>query len=232
MADSTFSFDLAAAGAWDGSAASADALLVERLRAGEDRAYEELLTRFQQPVYNIVYRLIADNGNTADVVQEVFLNVFRSIGAFRAESSLKTWVYRIAVNGAHNHRRWFTRRRGLETGLEDDQGEGMTFEQTLPDHGPSPFELASDQETRVAIEAALQGVRPAFRDALVLREIEGLSYEEIAEVLQANLNTVKTRIVRGRQALREQLAKRLAGNGNQQHQPNSAHRSNAALGAA
>lgn len=234
MADSTFSFDLAAAGAWEGSAASADALLVERLRAGEDRAYEELLTRFQQPVYNIVYRLIADNGDTADVVQEVFLKVFRSIAAFRAESSLKTWVYRIAVNEAHNHRRWFTRRRGQETGLEDDQGDGMTFEQTLPDHGPSPFEIAADQETRVAIEDALHSVRPAFRDALVLREIEGLSYEEIADVLQANLNTVKTRIVRGRQALREQLAARLAGSGKQQQQQqpnNSANRPNAVMGA-
>ncbi len=232
MADSTFSFDLAAAGVWDGSAASADVLLVERLRAGEDRACEELLTRFQQPVYNIVYRLIADNSDTANVVQEVFLKVFRSIGSFRAESSLKTWVYRIAVNEAHNHRRWFTRRKGHEAGLEDDQGDGITYEQILPDHGPSPFELAADQQTRAVIEEALQSVRPAFRDALVLREIEGLTYEEIAEVLQANLNTVKTRIVRGRQALREQLAARLSGGGHRQQQPDPASGSNAVMGAA
>lgn len=220
MADSTFSFDLAAAAAWDGP----DALLIERLRAGDDLAYEELLNRFQQPVYNIVYRLVTDPGDTADVVQEVFLKIFRSIASFRAQSSLKTWVYRIAVNEAHNHRRWFSRRRGHETGLDDDQGDGVTFEQILPDHGPSPFELASDRETRAAIEAALQQVKPAFREALVLREIEGLTYEEIADILQININTIKTRIVRGRQSLRESLAEKL--------QPHHTTAGDAVLGAA
>ena len=215
MADSTFSFDLAAAAtSWDGpgvaTAASSDARLIEGLCAGDDRAYEELLTRFQQPVYNIVYRLVSDPSDTADVVQEVFLKVFKSIGGFRAKSSLKTWVYRIAVNEAHNHRRWFSRKRGQETGLEDDQGEGVTFEQILPDQNPSPFEIAADHETHAAIELALNQVKPAFRDALVLREIEGLSYEEIAEVLQVNINTIKTRIVRGRQSLRELLSDKIA----------------------
>ena len=214
MADSTFSFDLAAAAtSWDGpglsAAASADARLVEGLCAGDDRAYEELLTRFQQPVYNTVYRLLSDSSDAADVVQEVFLKVFKSIGGFKSRSSLKTWVYRIAVNEAHNHRRWFSRKRGHETGLEDDQGDGVTFEQILPDHGPSPFEIACDHQTHAAIEEALKQVKPAFREALVLREIEGLSYEEIAEVLQTNINTIKTRIVRGRQSLRELLSVKL-----------------------
>ena len=216
MADSTFSFDLAAAttSSWDGpvavvSAASSDVRLLEGLRAGDDRAYEELLTRFQQPVYNIVYRLVTDRTDTADVVQEVFLKVFRSIGGFRGQSSLKTWVYRIAVNESHNHRRWFARKRGQETGLDDDQGDGVTYEQILPDHHQSPLEIAVDHQTRAAIDEALQRVKPAFRDALILREIEGLSYDEIAEVLQVNINTVKTRIVRGRQSLREQLAGKL-----------------------
>lgn len=229
MADSTFSFDLAVAAApWDGpassAAASSDVRLIEGLRAGDDRAYEELLTRFQQPVYNIVYRLLPDTTDAADVVQEVFLKVFRSIGGFRGRSSLKTWVYRIAVNEAHNHRRWFSRKRGHETGLDDDQGEGVTYEQILPDHGPSPLELAVDRETHAAIEEALKNVKPAFREALVLREIEGLSYEEIAEVLQVNINTIKTRIVRGRQSLKELLSERLVTNNNRPD--------NAVLGAA
>ena len=229
MADSTFSFDLAAAATpWDGpassAAASSDVRLIEGLCAGDDRAYEELLTRFQQPVYNIVYRLLPDSTDAADVVQEVFLKVFRSIGGFRGRSSLKTWVYRIAVNEAHNHRRWFSRKRGHETGLDDDQGEGVTYEQILPDHGPSPLELAVDHETHTAIEEALKNVKPAFREALVLREIEGLSYEEIAEVLQVNINTIKTRIVRGRQSLKELLSERLVTNDNRPE--------NAVLGAA
>ncbi len=215
MADSTFSFDLAvAATPWDepasSAAASSDARLIEGLCAGDDRAYEALLTRFQPPVYNIVYRLLPDSTDAADVVQEVFLKVFRSIGGFRSRSSLKTWVYRIAVNEAHNRRRWFSRKRGQETGLDDDQGEGVTYEQILPDHGPSPLEIAVDQETHAAIAAALKSVKPALREALVLREIEGLSYEEIAEVLQVNINTIKTRIVRGRQSLKELLSEKLA----------------------
>jgi RNA polymerase sigma-70 factor (ECF subfamily) len=229
VADSTFSFDLAAATSWDGpgasTAASCDARLIEGLCAGDDRAYEELLQRFQQPVYNIVFRLVSDSSDTADVVQEVFLKIFRSIGGFRGRSSLKTWVYRIAVNEAHNHRRWFSRKRGQETGLEDDQGEGVTYEQILPDQGPSPFEIAADQETRAAIEDALANVKPAFREALVLREIEGLTYEEIAEVLQVNINTIKTRIVRGRQSLREQLSARIAVH-------SSTNQQNAVVGAA
>ncbi len=229
MADSTFSFDLAvAATPWDGpassAAASSEVRLIEGLCAGDDRAYEELLTRFQQPVYNIVYRLLPDSTDAADVVQEVFLKVFRSIGGFRGRSSLKTWVYRIAVNEAHNHRRWFSRKRGHETGLDDDQGEGVTYEQILPDHGPSPLELAVDRETHTAIEEALKNVKPAFREALVLREIEGLSYEEIAEVLQVNINTIKTRIVRGRQSLKELLSERQVTNNNRPE--------NAVLGAA
>jgi RNA polymerase sigma-70 factor (ECF subfamily) len=205
LADSTFSFDLAAS-SWDDSP---DALLLEGLRTGDERSYEELVQRFQHPVYNLVYRLATDPGDAADIVQEVFLKVFRGIGSFRGQCSLKTWIYRIAVNEAHNNRRRFSRKRGHEVGLDEDQGEGLTFDQVLPDHSPSPFDVASDQETHAAIEAALQRIKPNFRSALVLREVEGLSYEEIADVLQVNLGTVKTRILRGREALRQELNGRL-----------------------
>ena len=148
-------------------------------------------------------------GDACDVVQEVFLKVFRSIGSFRAQSSLKTWVYRIAMNEAHNHRRWFGRRRGREVGLDDDQGEGKTFEQILPDPARSPFEVTRDNETMHLVEEALAGLRPAFREAVLLRDIEGLSYEEFAEILEISLGTVKSRILRGREALRERLTGRL-----------------------
>ncbi len=179
-----------------------DAALIEGLRGGEDWAYETLIQRFQAPVYNLVRRLLADPEDTPDVVQEVFLKVFRGIMAFRGQASLKTWVYRIAVNEAHNQRRWFGRRRGNEIGLDDEQYEGLTFGQVLPDHSPSPFDVTLDHETRERIETALAGLKPAFRGALVLREVEGLSYEDIAEVLEISLGTVKSRILRGREALR------------------------------
>ncbi|MEZ5401455.1 MAG: sigma-70 family RNA polymerase sigma factor [Bryobacteraceae bacterium] len=188
---------------WDGTGLSpADALLVEGLRAGEERAYEELIARFQQPVFNLVYRLVFDPESAGDVVQEVFLKVFRGVPGFRGGSSLKTWVYRIAVNEAHNHRRWFHRRKGQEVGLEDERGDGQTYEQVLADGGRSPFEIAMDHETRERIEQALQHVKPAYRAALILRDVEGLAYEEIAEILEVSLGTVKSRIVRGRESLR------------------------------
>jgi RNA polymerase sigma-70 factor (ECF subfamily) len=188
---------------------SGDTLLIEGLRTGDDAAYQSLITRFQQPVYSLVYRLLNDPGDACDVVQEVFLKVFRSIGSFRGQSSLKTWIYRIAMNEAHNHRRWFGRRRGHEIGLEDDQGDGKTYEQVLPDPSLSPFDITLGHETMQAIEEALLGLRPAFRDAVVLRDVEGLAYEEIAEILEISLGTVKSRILRGREALREKLAGRL-----------------------
>lgn len=195
----------------DPSAASRseEALLIERLRQGEERAYEELLTRFQQPVFNLVFRLMSDPTDANDVVQEVFLKIFRNVGSFRGQSSLKTWIYRIAVNEAHNHRRWFSRHRRQEVGLERDENE-QGYQDTLSDPGRSPFELAASQETHELLESVLEGLNPTFRTAVVLRDIEDLSYEEIADILQIHLGTVKSRIMRGRESLRNALVARLA----------------------
>jgi RNA polymerase sigma-70 factor (ECF subfamily) len=183
-----------------------DACLVERLQSGEEAAYEQLVGRFQQPVYSLVCRLINDTGDASDVVQDVFLKVFRSIGSFRGQSSLKTWVYRIAVNEAHNRRRWFGRHRRPEVGLEASEDGEHGFLETLHDAGRSPYDLALSAEWRSSIEKALEGLNPVFRTAVVLRDVEELSYEEIAEVLEVSLGTVKSRILRGREALRKSLA--------------------------
>jgi len=177
--------------------------LVRRLRAGEEAAYEALLARFQQPVYNLAFRLASNPGDASDVVQEVFLKVFRNVGHFRRQSSLKTWIYRITVNEAHNQRRWFFRHRSREVGLDDESDEGCS--RTVADTGRSPFDCAFDREKHVLIENALGRINPLFREVVVLRDIEDLSYEEIAEVLQISLGTVKSRIMRGREALREEL---------------------------
>ena len=186
-----------------------DALLAEALRAGEEEAYEILIQRFQQPVYNLVYRLMDDPSETADVVQEVFLKIFRNVGSFRGNSSLKTWIYRIAFNEAYNHRRWFTRHKRQEIGLERDDDDSLSYGEVLPDTGRSAFDIVSDLETHALIEEALADVNPAFRAAVILRDIEDLSYEEIADVLQVSLGTVKSRILRGRDALKRALAGRL-----------------------
>lgn len=181
-----------------------DSRLLRGLRAGIEAAYEELIDRYQQPVYGMVYRLLGNQPDSSDVVQEVFVKVFRGVGSFREKSSLRTWIYRIAVNEAHNHRRWFSRHTRWEVAMTDEQQENRLLDSTA-DPGPSPFERAASNETRLLIEEALDRINPVFRTAVVLRDIEDLSYEEIAEILQISMGTVKSRILRGREALRREL---------------------------
>lgn len=181
--------------------------LISALRAGHEQAYENLIARFQQPVYNLAFRLLNDAADASDVVQEVFLKVFRNVGHFRRQSSLKTWIYRITVNEAHNQRRWFFRHRSREVGFDDEPDQFHS--RSVPDSERSPFDCAFDREKQVLIESALARINPLFREAVVLRDVEDLSYEEIAEVLQISLGTVKSRIMRGRAALRDDLIGRL-----------------------
>ena len=189
------------------ASAGDDLCLAESLRQGDERAYETLITRFQQPVYTLASRLLNDPAEAADVVQEVFLKVFRSIGHFRGQSSLKTWMYRITVNEGHNARRWFFRHRRRETELDGATEEkNHHWTETVADRSRSPFEEACSQEQHRIIEAALLRLNPLFKEAVVLRDIADLSYEEIAEVLDVSLGTVKSRILRGREALRAELA--------------------------
>jgi len=208
VADTTVSLHFEGALARPHTSAEEDALLAG-LRKGDEPAYEALLLQYEQPVFNLASRLVDDSADAADVVQEVFLKVFRKVAGFRGESSLKTWIYKIAVNEARNQHRWFSRHKRHEVGLDGLPGETPGSSDWLEDPGRSPFDLTSDHETQALIESALKEVNPAFRAALVLREIEGLSYEEIAEILEISLGTVKSRILRGREALRKCLAKRV-----------------------
>src|SRR5439155_14875146 len=136
-----------------------------------------------QPVYTLVSRLMCNPDDTCDVVQEVFLKIFRNIGQFRGGSSLKTWIYRIAVNEAYNHRRWFSRHQRPEIAFAPNDELSGPHEENLTDPGRSPFDLTLNHETRVLVENALAKLNPKFRAAVILRDIEDLSYEEIATVL-------------------------------------------------
>jgi len=189
---------------------AADLHLVDSLREGSERAYEELLVRFQQPVYALALRLLDDQSEACDVVQEVFLKVFRNVDTFRGDSSLKTWVYRIAVNEAHNRRRWLFRHRRGETGIEETYEDSEGRERALQDQTESPFEFTMNREAQILLEEGLAALNPAYRAAVVLREVEDMSYEEIAAVLDVSIGTVKSRILRGREGLRKYLATRLA----------------------
>ena len=186
-----------------------DLRLAEALREGSEWAYEELLTRFQQPVYALALRLMGDQSDASDIVQEVFLKVFRNITSFRGQSTLKTWIYRITVNEAHNARRWFYRHRRREVELDTNPDEARNWKEIIPDRTRSPFDEAFDREQHVMLEAALDRINPIFREAVVLRDITDQSYEEIAEILGVTLGTVKSRILRGREALRDELASSL-----------------------
>ena len=188
---------------------SEDLTLIEALRLGSEPAYETLLLHFQQPVYNLALRLLDDPSDANDVVQEVFLKIFRNVGYFRGQSSLKTWIFRITINEARNQRRWFFRHRHREVGMETEQEDARSQAETLADRGRSPFDYVFDREKHALIEDALARINPTFRAAVVLRDIADLSYEEIAEVLQVSLGTVKSRILRGREALRHELQERL-----------------------
>ena len=190
---------------------SQEAAIIEELKAGSEEAYAWLVGEFHQPVYSVVYRILTDPADAADTTQEVFLKVFRGMKHFHGESSLKTWIYRIAIHEASNRRRWWFRHKAKETAIEPgDTGLEFSAPQdanpALIDHHKSPFETVADHEVQARVEMELRQVPEPYRTALVLRDVEELSYEEIAEITQVSLGTVKSRITRGRGALRKRLA--------------------------
>ena len=186
-----------------------EASIVAELRAGSEDAYEWLIAHYHQPVYSLVYRILNDPADAADTTQEVFLKVFRGIKRFNGNATLKTWIYRIAVHEASNQRRWWFRHKrkedSIETPIASEEGNEITLEATLVDGGESPFERFEHEEVRARVEAELKQVPEPYRTAVVLRDIEGLAYEEIAAVLEVSLGTVKSRLMRGREALRKRL---------------------------
>jgi RNA polymerase sigma-70 factor, ECF subfamily len=207
MADTavTFHSDLVSTGIPADGAWAEDRHLASSLRAGEEAAYEVLILRFEQPVFGVVSRLLEDAADAPDVVQDVFLKVFRNIASFRGDSSLKTWIYRIAVNEARNQQRWFGRHRGKEVGFDPAISESLGVGDWMPDPAPGPYEEALDHEVHALVEEGLKRISTTYRTALVLREVEELSYDEIADILEISLGTVKSRILRGREALRKEL---------------------------
>jgi RNA polymerase sigma-70 factor, ECF subfamily len=186
-----------------------EATVVAELKAGSEEAYAWLIAQFQQPIYSLVYRIISDPADAADTTQEVFLKVFRGMKRFNGGSNLKTWVYRIAVHEASNRKRWWFRHKAREVSIEPEEtadgGPGLALANMLVDRGESPLECIAQQQLKARVESELRRLDEPFRTAIILREIEELSYEEIAEVMQTSLGTVKSRITRGREALKRRL---------------------------
>jgi RNA polymerase sigma-70 factor (ECF subfamily) len=181
-----------------------EAELVTELQAGSETAFDWLVTHYHGPVYNLILSMLGDPSDAADGTQEVFLKAFRGIRNFRQGSSLKTWLYRIAIREALNHRRWFKRHLQKNVSIDAEAEEGQAPIE-VEDLGATPFEQLATREIQVAVQGALQQVPGVFRTAVILRDLEGLSYEEVAEVLECSVGTVKSRILRGRRALKEIL---------------------------
>ena len=184
-----------------------EALIVADLKAGSEDAYARLIAQYHQAIYNLVYRILNDPSDASDTTQEVFIKVFRGMSSFKCDSSLKTWMYRIAIHEASNRRRWFFRHKAQELSIEPEQESRQigSLRESLVDEGESPFETVARSQVRARVEQVLQELPEHYRTAVILRDIEDLSYEEIAEMTDTSLGTVKSRLVRGREALRRRL---------------------------
>ena len=181
-----------------------EADLVHELQAGSETAFDWLVTHYHGPVYNLILGMLGDASDAADSTQEVFLKAFRGIRNFRQGSSLKTWLYRIAIREALNHKRWFKRHLQKNVSIDAEPEEGHARIE-IEDLCATPFEQLAALETQTVVHSALQQIPEVFRSAVILRDLEGLSYEEVSEVLECSVGTVKSRILRGRRALKEIL---------------------------
>jgi RNA polymerase sigma-70 factor, ECF subfamily len=185
----------------------AEAAFIERLKRGEAAAFEELVGERSGEIYGLLFRLTENSEEARDLTQETFLRAFQSIDRFRGEADLKTWIYRIAINQARNRWRWWRRRRRDSTiSLDATLGQSnQALGDTLAEVSANPEQRTLAHEREVALRAALKRLGRAYRETVILRDIEGFSYEEIATTLGINVGTVKSRLARGRQELRRKL---------------------------
>jgi RNA polymerase sigma-70 factor, ECF subfamily len=188
---------------------SAEEQFLERLRAGDALAFNRLVEERHGDIYALLYRLTEDPEEARDLTQETFLQAFRHLASFRGDADLRTWLYRIAVNQARNRWRWWKRRRRDRTvSLDAPVSEDIDtpFSAGLAaDAGLDPERQALARERELALHAALKSLSRPYREVIVLRDIEGLSYEEVATTLDLNTGTVKSRLSRGRNELRRRL---------------------------
>ena len=181
---------------------------IERLKRSDPAAFEKLVNERSGEIYGLLYRLTENTEEARDLTQETFLRAFQSIGQFRGESDLRTWIYRIAINQARNRWRWWRRRHRDSTvsiDATDANGHSAVINKLSSGNSGNPEHRALAHERERALRKALSGLRRVYREAVVLRDIEGFAYEEIAVALDISVGTVKSRLARGRQELRRKL---------------------------
>jgi RNA polymerase sigma-70 factor, ECF subfamily len=181
-----------------------DGDLVVRAISGREDGFEELVRRYQRPIAAYVYRMVGDYDSALDLTQEVFIKVYNSLGRYRPEYKFSTWIYKIAHNAAVDHlRRYSTREQSLTT-----ETDGSQYELPLECNKPTPEQESERRERRAEIESVVDALSPAYRELVVLRHSHDLSYDEIAEVTGLPLGTVKNRLFRAREVMRQQFVQR------------------------
>ncbi|HEX9543657.1 MAG TPA: sigma-70 family RNA polymerase sigma factor [Pyrinomonadaceae bacterium] len=190
-----------------GLRSSADHEFIERLKRREAAAFEDLVAERSGEIYGLLFRLTENGEEARDLTQETFLRAFQNIDRFRGEADIRTWIYRIAINQARNRSRWWRRRRRDATvSLDATNGESnQSLIGTLAEPSQNPEQQTLAREREIALRSALQRLALAYRETVILRDIEGFTYEEIAATLGINVGTVKSRLARGRQELRKKL---------------------------
>jgi RNA polymerase sigma-70 factor (ECF subfamily) len=189
-----------------------EALFVLRLQANEDAAYDELVRVYSASIFHVAYRMLGDTADASDVVQDIFLKVFRNISGFKGEAALKTWIFKIAFSEILNRLRWWKRRHRFATVSLDDQTNGANtgYSQIVAAPTPTPEQALQSKEEEDAIQQALGKLSREHRSIIVLRDIEGFSYNEIADVLGVSVGTVKSRLARARADLKKSLMRYLS----------------------
>ena len=190
------------------SSAHAEAQFLDRLRAGDAAAFDFLVRERSPDIYALLYRLTEDVEEARDLTQETFLQAFRAVAHFRGDADLRTWLYRIAVNQARNRWRWWRRRRrNVTVSLDatDEQHEQPLAAQLADEQSVNPEQAALARERERLLTQALRSLSRVYREVVVLRDVEGLSYEEVAATLEISVGTVKSRLSRGRTELRRRL---------------------------
>lgn len=187
--------------------APADSEFIEKLKSGNAEAFDVLVTRHSGDIYALLYRLTENPEEASDLTQETFLSAFRSIRKFRGDAELKTWLFRIAINESRNRFRWWKRRKRESTiSLDASLGDtGRPVYEIIPSNSASPEDDVLSRERKDALENALRSLPEIFREAIILCDVEGLTYDEAARTLNVNIGTIKSRIARGREELRKRL---------------------------
>ncbi len=185
---------------------SAETPFLEKLKAGDPLAFDQLVTRYSADIYGLLVKMTEDLEEAKDLTQETFLRALRNIGSFRGEADIKTWLFRIAINESRNRHRWWKRRRRDVTVSLEAESEVLGLNERIASPTSEDPEMAAiNHERGRALQKALAELPQNYREVVILRDIEGLTYEEIAGALQTNVGTVKSRIARGREELRRKL---------------------------